>query len=243
MLLLVARADPPDALAQLAQRHQLLARGVEAAERAVRRVVTVTQEDVLVRLVARFRKRQRVLRVEGVDVGGGGEQLRHARVELVDVDVLRLEVHRGEAQRIGADAEVDVLGDEDRRLALVVVAHVERDHQDEVVGDLALAQRGRHGARRRGDAQPPARRQRRPVGEARALGPQAVEHARHLARVAPALRGLLLELVDLLDDEDRDDDLVVGEGQKRARIVDQDVRVEHEVFHGATSLPSCLARW
>ena len=58
-----------------------------------------------------------------------------------------------------------------------------------------------------------------------------VEHARHLTGVAPALRGLLLELIDLLDHEDRDDDLVVGEGEDGARIVNENVRVENEVFH------------
>ena len=144
MLLLVARADPPDAVAQLAQRHQALGRAVEASERAVRGVVAIAEQDVLVRLEAGSRASgERVLRVERVDVRARHRQLGHAGVELVDVDVLALEVHRGEPERVGADAEVDVLGDEDGRLALVGVADVERDHQDEVIGDLALAQGGR----------------------------------------------------------------------------------------------------
>jgi hypothetical protein len=243
VLLLVARPNAPDAVPQLAQRHQLLASRVVPAERAVRRVVPIAQEDVLIGLEGGVRQRDRVLRVERVDVGAAGDVLGHSRVELVDVDPLPLEVHRGEAQRVGADPEIDVLGDEDRRLALVVVADVERHHQDQVVGGLTLAERGRHGPGRRGDPQPAARGQGRPVREARAFCTQPVQHARHLPGVAPALRGLLLELIDLLDDEDRDDDLVVGEREDGARIVNQNVRVENEVFHSPTSLPSCLSRW
>ena len=54
--------------------------------------------------------------------------------------------------------------------SLVGVAHVQRHHQDQVVGDLALAQRGRHRARRRGDAHAPAalgQRRRRRTGARR----------------------------------------------------------------------------
>src|SRR5450432_113832 len=231
VLLLVARADAPDALLDLAQRHELLRVAVEAAERAVRRVLLVAQQDVLVGLEGGLGEVERVLRVEGVDVGGRDGQLRHARVQLVHVDALGLEVHRGEAQRVGADAEVDVLRDEDRGLALVGVAHVERHHEDEVVGDLALAQRRRHRARRRGDAQAAAVRQGRAVRQPRPLGAQPVEQARDLARVAAQLRGLFLEVVDLLDDEDGNDDFVVGELRDGAWVVQQDVGVENEVLH------------
>src|SRR5438552_9809899 len=51
-----------------------------------------------------------------------------------------------------------------------------------------------------------------------------------MARVPTALRTLSLELVDLLDDVDRDDDVVVVEPENRVRIVEEDVRVEDVVL-------------
>ena len=198
----------------------------------MRRVVAVAQQHVLVRLQGGLGQRQRALGVERVDVGARDGQLGHPRVELVDVDALGLEVHRRQPQRVGADAQVDVLGDEDGRLVLVRVAHVQRDHQDQVVGDLALAQRRRHRTRRRGDPHLAAAfGQRDAVGQTPAVRAQAVEHPRHLARVPPELGRLLLEGVDLLEDEDRDDDFVVRELEDRAGIVKQNVRVENEMFH------------
>ena len=59
---------------------------------------------------------------------------------------------------------------------------------------------------------------------------EIVEEARDRARVAAALRALALELVDLLDDVDRDDDVVVLEPEDRVRVVEQDVRVEDVVL-------------
>ena len=50
-----------------------------------------------------------------------------------------------------------------------------------------------------------------------------------------------LNVIDLLEDEDRDDDFVVGELEDRARIVEQDVGVEDEMFHAnAITWPSTL---
>ena len=61
---------------------------------------------------------------------------------------------------------------------------------------------------------------------------ELVQQAGQLAGVAAALRGLLLELIDLLENEDREDHLVVGELEDRPRVVDQDVGVQDEVFQG-----------
>ena len=57
----------------------------------------------------------------------------------------------------------------------------------------------------------PPRRHRHAVRQAAAVVAELVEQARDLAGVAPELRLLLLELIDLLDHVDRDDDVVVGE--------------------------------
>jgi hypothetical protein len=50
------------------------------------------------------------------------------------------------------------------------------------------------------------------------------------ARVSPEVIGAGLELVELLDDVERDDHLVVGEHEQRVGIVQHDVGVEHEVL-------------
>ena len=51
-----------------------------------------------------------------------------------------------------------------------------------------------------------------------------------MAGIATALRPFALELVDLLEDEDRQDDDVVFELEDRSRVVKKDVRVEDVVF-------------
>ena len=83
-----------------------------------------------------------------------------------------------------------------------------------------------------------ATRTRPPLGQRHAVGqPRAARRARRRAcratsrALRPALGRLLLELVDLFEDEDRDDDFVVRELEDRAGIVDQDVGVEDEMFH------------
>ena len=83
---------------------------------------------------------------------------------------------------------------------------------------------------RDGDAQDAARVERHALGERAAALAKLVEQARDRARVAPALRALALELVDLLDDVDRDDDVVVLEPEDGVRVVEEDVRVEDVVL-------------
>ncbi len=229
MLLLVARPDPPHALAELADRLDLLGRAVPAAERRVRRVLAVLEQQVLVGLV-RLLDRERAVGVELVDVGGGDVDLGVAGVELLDVDALRRVLLGLEPERVGADAEVDVLRDEDRRPVAIAVPDLERHADDEVVDDLRRLERVGELLRRQRDRELAAVRQRDAVGEALALLAELVEAAGDLARVAAALRQLLLEVVDLLEDVDRDEDVVVLEVEHRPRIVEQDVRVEDVVL-------------
>ena len=56
--------------------------------------------------------------------------------------------------------------------------------------------------------------------------------ARDLARVATEIGLILLERIDLLDHEDRDHDVVIGERIDRARVVKHHVRVEDVVLGG-----------
>ena len=93
---------------------------------------------------------------------------------------------------------------------------------------IALGSSGR--LRRHGDAQRAARLERHALRERAALLAEIVEQARDGARVAAALGAFALELVDLLDDVDRDDDVVVLEPEDGVRVVEQDVRVEDVVL-------------
>ena len=58
---------------------------------------------------------------------------------------------------------------------------------------------------------------------------QPVEVADDRARVAAEVVGAGLELVQLLDDVERDDHLVVREHEQRVGVVQQDVGVDDEV--------------
>ena len=53
-----------------------------------------------------------------------------------------------------------------------------------------------------------------------------------LARVASELRKILLKVIDLLDDVDRDHNLVLLKGEHRRRIVKENIRIEDKgLFH------------
>ena len=123
------------------------------------------------------------------------------------------------AERVGADAEVRV-------------------HRDEHGGAARRPRRGprtpsggwrcpsppcrwRSAARAACSGRRPVRKppdlSRHALRERAARLAQIVEEANDVARVAAALRALALELVDLLDDVDRDDDVVVVEPEDRVR--------------------------
>ena len=189
-----------------------LLRRVPAAERGVRRVRPVAEEEAEVRgerdsCRAGLREREAPLVEEGVDLLRVDVDLLHAGVERLDLDALVLVGLGDHAERVGADAEVRVHRDEDRRAAAVLLAHVERGLEDGGV-HRALVERARAapgGAWRHGDAEGAARLERDPLRERAARLAQLVEEPGDLARVAAALGAFALELVDLLDAEDRDD--------------------------------------
>ena len=231
MLLLVARTDPPYPLAELADGNHPLLRGVPAPERGVPRGLAAAQQHVLVGVHVGRVDAGRAVLVEGVDLRPRQVDLAHAGIQLGDVDPLGVVVLRLQAERVGADAQVHVLGDEEGANPRLGVAHLQCHRQDEVVGDLRAAEGV--GERALADRHPDdsAIVEANPLGQV-TLFPQRVELTRHLARVAPPVGQLLLERVDLLEHVDGDDHVVVGEGEYRARIVEEDVRVEDEVFTG-----------
>ena len=111
------------------------------------------------------------------------------------------------------------------------VALGDRGHHDRVVHRRVVELRAREDVLRDGDAEHAADLELEALLErAAGLLTELVEDARQRARVAPHLAHLSLELVDLLDHVDRDHDVVVLELVDRLRVVEENVRVEHEDF-------------
>ncbi len=221
-LLLVARAHAHHALARHAKgRDGLLGArrsGRAPCARGCVRSRSSTQ---------RVRRRRRCRAAASVPVA-------EERVDLLAVDV-ELDDAAGRAgrpRRAGSRRSATTMPSASarmRRLVSIVtktvgrppscLAHVERRLQDGLVHgrvvDGARQLEAAARARRRGGC--PPTRACTPAGERAALVAQLVEEARDVPRVAPALRALALELVDLLDDVDGDDDVVVLEPEDRAR--------------------------
>jgi hypothetical protein len=180
-------------------------------------------------VVVGIRQRQAALRVEAVDLLARRVELDHAAVELVELDPLRVVVLRRQAQGVGADAHVDVLGDDDRVLVGEALPVIEGDGEDPVVHRVAVLDGGRQAALGEGDDQVTAARQLHPVGQL-ALLAELVEGAAGGAGGATELGEVALEGVDLLDHVDRDDHHVLLEAEQGLRVVQQDVGVEDEAL-------------
>jgi hypothetical protein len=104
-----------------------------------------------------------------------------------------------------------------------------RDREDAVVG-LVEVEREVAAAVAARDADRPALLVPHDALEERALCAKPVERARHLARVAAPLIVVLLEGVEFLDHREGDDHLMLGELEDRVRVVEEHIRVEHEVL-------------
>ena len=150
------------------------------------------------------------------------------RVQPVRIHAVGLEVLAGDAQRIALDARVDVLGDEDGAQPARLQPGGHAQDQVVVLVELqpALAGHRLHACHADHASLLVPADALEEVPEA----PELVERADHLARVAARLVVVLLELVQLLDHRERDDDLVLLELEDRLRVVQQHVRVEHEML-------------
>ncbi len=114
---------------------------------------------------------------------------------------------------------------------VVVLADVEGRLQDGLVHRRVIdGAREREPLARDRDAQDASRVEGDPLGQRAAALAKLVEEAGDRPGVAPALRALPLELVDLLDDVNRNDYVVVFEPENGLRVVEQDVRVEDVVL-------------
>ena len=196
------------------------------------RCVPILEQRELVRVdaVDSVGWRQLAAGVEVVDVALCDLQLAHPHVDLGVLDLVVLVVLGHQPERVGADAQVDVLGDEHATQIRLALFDVHGEGEDAVVGDVLVHQLAGQLALREQDPQRPAALQRHALGQAAVLLPEGVQIARHLPRVAAQLGEVALELVDLLDDVDGDDDVVVFELEEGPRIVEQDVGVEDVVL-------------
>src|SRR6266498_2140269 len=108
------------------------------------------------RIAALGRVRDAAARVEVVHLLRGDVELGDAAPELVDRgEALYVVVLRVQAERVGPDAEVRVLRDEDGRGRLVLLEQVEGDREDLVVGGVPVARAVRQLAGGEQDPDPP----------------------------------------------------------------------------------------
>ena len=232
-LLDVARGDAEDRLFGTGEREHGIHGGDEAGEAGLR--FAGLQEDVFVG--EKFWgeagedgicDRDLFVGVEAVDDGRGDGEFAIAGVEGFVIDLLIFKILGGDAEGVGLDAGVDVLGDEDGIFAGVHEAVGDGD--DAVVG-LVEGEAGDgvcigvHGDLNDAAVAVPLDA----VVEV-AFFAQGVYVADGLARGAADIGGILFEFVELFQDIKGDDDVVVGKGKKRAGVVEKDVGVEHEEF-------------
>ena len=155
-----------------------------------------------------------------------------ARVELMVIDLVVVEILGGDAEDVGLDAQVQVLRHQedpsDKLLAQAV------GHGEDPVVRLLRVEAGReiaHGVLVvELDAQPPARGKRHACRQTTRLA-HPVELLGNDTGVAPDFVLPFLLVVDFLDDGHGDDHLVVFEGKEGPRVVKQHVRVQYVCFY------------
>jgi hypothetical protein len=167
--------------------------------------------------------------IDPIDELLGEVHLEPARVQLLDVHVVLVVVHGGDADGLGPDAEVGVHGDEDTRGVRLRLHDLQRGGQNRVVHHCRVGVARRQLALGERYPQRAAGRQRHALHDG-AFQPEVVQLTSHLARVAPQLTQVLLEVVELFDAVDGDDDAVVCEAVHGGGVVQQDIGVENEVL-------------
>jgi len=177
-------------------------------------------------------------RVEGVDELLADAHLAEPPVQLLDVDPVALVILRRDPEGVRLDPQVRVLGDHDHGNVPFPRARGEGDTEDLVVPGPAFQFRRKQGRPLASErhAQDPSVLQRDSLPEV-AGGAQAVDVLGHRPGVAPEHVQVFFEMIELLDHRDRDDHPVVFEMEQRVGVVQQDVRVEHEVFDHGVGTP------
>ena len=180
-----------------------------------------------------FRDFKEAVAVELVHEGGVGGEREEAAVEFVAVDLLALEILHGDAERIGFQAQVQVLGDEDHRMLFLLHQHL-CHVQNAVVGHVHVGAAGETPLADH-DAEAAALAGIQGIVELdalreRALLTERVDLADRLTGVAAEFILIAFELVEFLDHGHGDDDFVVLKRIERLCAVEDDVRIEHVRF-------------
>ena len=146
MLLAIARSDPPHPFARVGDGDQSFAGAIDFRQRRALGIRLLGQRAVLVRKVRVF-----PVQLEGTDLAErrqffrGHREFEHSRVEVLYENAIGLVILGLQPQRVGFDAEVDVLGDEDRPLPGLTFLNRDRQGDDPAVhgvvadGDVAVA--------------------------------------------------------------------------------------------------------
>ena len=232
VLLLVPRPDPPDILLERGEPADLLPGGIVPRQRGGVRH-GVPQDEILVgeQLLDVRRRSAFPGGVEGIDPALLDHDLAVSLVELLDLHPVALVVLRPEAEGVRLDPEVGVLGHQDHRDLLLPHPDPERHGEDLVV--LPVPEELRRQQSRPLAVEGHPEQPSLPEGDAvreTSLLPLPVDEFRCRPGVAPEHVQVLLEAVELLDDGDGNDDPVVLKFEQGVGIVQQDVRVQHEIF-------------
>ena len=147
---------------------------------------------------------------------------------------------RDQADGAGLDPQREVLGDEHDVGALG--GEVGGDGQDAAVAVGPAHRRRQHGGVDVVELDPQrAVADRDRLVEPAVDDPQVVEQPQRLPR-EPAELGVVALALELAHDDERQDDVVLGEARHRPRVGQQDGGVEHEDGHGQPGLTGRRAR-
>ena len=158
-----------------------------------------------------------------------------ARIQILQPHTVGLVILGGQPVGVCLDAKVEVLAHKNRGHVRRALLHRQRVREDSVVHVLNRGVQTTVAVANAAfaveqDAQVPAVLKRNALAQTPGAT-QAVQHARHPARVLPQLAGVALEGVNLLHDLDRDEDVVILEVEKRVWVVKQNVGIKNVVFH------------
>ena len=239
VLLFVARLDLAQLLRDADQRHQRPRLAVVAREHAAGLVGFVADQQVLVCVEQRVLDRELAALPDRLERSGRQGLLARSGIQLVQIHAVGLIVLGLQPDRVGLEAQVDVLADHEARLVRCGALDLHRHPQDLVIGGAGGVQ-GVVRARE-GDAQQSAALQRDADGQM-AFQAHVVERPGHLARVAAQLGHVALEGIDLLDDLQRYDHIVFLEVAESRRVVKQHIRIEYVCFFHRNQIYQPLPR-
>src|ERR1035437_9461061 len=241
MLFTVARLDAPDTFAAVEDGNQFCAGRIHFGQRRFLEIRFVGERAVFVReIFFAAVQHEFALRAEGRQFFRRHRQVNHPRVKVGDEHAVVLIILRHQTERVGLDAQIDVLGDQDRRVLRLRLLDAGGERKNAVVHRILGEDRFAVGVFVERDFELPAVWQLHARAQA-AFAAKAVEHPRNRARIAAQLGGLALEAVNLLDDLDGHEDIVFLKIDERIRVVEQNIGIQNIIFHesnGVTEVTS-----